>query len=175
MSTSIDTSQLAKLARIFTLETRTKILAKAGARMGAVAESVIPDYPAASGKPRPKIYLRASATDGSLFYSAFESQAQQGKVFSLIAEGKVPYTRTGTLGRSITSAISDLTGSSVTVKIGTAMTYASLVIGNDEQQDDYHKGTWWQLEKVMIDNAALIEAEGNKALTRGIEQELKNI
>lgn len=174
---TIDTSALIRASRIFSEETRKKILAKAGKRMGVAAESFVPNYPIASGKPRPKIYLRTSAVDGSLFYSAFESQAQQGKVFSLINEGKVPYKRTGTLGRSITSGIdpSSLTGSSVTVRIGTAIKYAPLVIGDDAQQDPYFKGIWWQLNKVMEDNQDAIEAEGEKALNAGIEQELRDV
>ncbi len=170
---TIDTSALLKAARIFSIETRKKILAQAGKRMGVAAESVIPDYPAQPNKARPKIYMR-SAADGSLYYSAFESQAQQGKVFSLINEGKVPYVRSGTLGRSITSGISDLTGSSVTVRIGTAIKYAPLVIGDDTQRDSYFD-YWWQLNKVMQDNQTLIEGEGQKALTSGIEQELRDI
>lgn len=171
---SIDTSALLKASKIFSEETRRKVLAQAGKRMGVAAESVIPDYPAPSGRPRPKIYTRQRA-DGSTYLSAFKSQAQQGKVFSLIKAGDVPYERSGTLGRSITSGISDLTGSSVTVKIGTAVTYAPPVIGDDSQQDPYFKGVWWQLSAVMADNQTKIEAEGQKALLKGIEQELKDI
>lgn len=163
-----------KAARIFSVETRQKILAQAGKRMGVAAESVIPVYPPASGKPRPKIYTR-TRKDGSTYLSAFASQAEQGKVFSLIDEGKIPYPRSGILGRSITSAISDLTGSSVTVRIGTAISYAPLVIGDDDQQAAYHKGTWWQLSAVMAENTAIIETAGNQALTKGVEQELKDI
>lgn len=171
---SVDTSQLEKMVHIFSVDTRKKILAQAGKRMGVAAESVVPDYPPPSGKPRPKIYLRTSAKDGSLFYSAFESQAQQGAVFALINAGKIPYTRSGLLGRSITSAISDLTGESVTVSIGTSVTYAPLVIGDDSQQAAYHKGTWWQLNVVMADNTDLIEREGEQALAKGVELELKS-
>lgn len=171
---TVDTTALAKLARVFSVETRQKILAQAGRRMGAKAESLVPEYPVASGKPRPKIYTRTRA-DGSTYLSAFKSQKQQGKVFSLIKEGKVPYVRTGLLGRSITSAISDLTGSSVTVRIGTAIKSAPLVIGNDEEQAVYHRGTWWQLEKVMADNNDAIISEGEQALNQGIEQELKKL
>jgi len=171
---TVDTSELDRLAKIFTVDVRKKILAQAGKRMGVAAESFIPDYPPQPNKPRPKIYLRTSAKDGSLFYSAFQSQAQQGKVFSLIKSGNVPYTRSGLLGRSITSGISQLTGSAVTVTIGTAVKYAPAVIGNDLQRDSYFD-YWWQLYKVMEDNQQAIEAEGQKALTAGIEQEIKGI
>jgi hypothetical protein len=169
---TIDTSQLVKLATVFSVDTRKKILAAAGKRMGVAAESVVPQYPKPSGKSLPKIYLRTSAKDGSLFYSAFESQAQQGKVFALLKAGNIPYRRTGTLGRSITSAISNLTGSSVTVKIGTTIAYAERVIGDDSQQSAYHKGHWWQLHAIMADNTATIEQEGQQALADGIEKEL---
>lgn len=171
-SSSINTSALKKLASVFSEDTRKRILAAAGKRMGVAAESFIPDYPPASGKPRPKIYTR-TRKDGSTYLSAFKSQAQQGKVFSLIKQGDIPYTRTGLLGRSITSGIDNLTASSVTVKIGTAIKYAPLVIGDDTQQDAYHKGTWWQLVKVMEQHQTEIEAEGQKALVAQIEKELK--
>lgn len=171
---AIDTSPLLKAARIFSEATRKKILAYAGKRMGVAAESVIPPYPPASGKPRPKIYTRTRA-DGSTYLSAFKNQAQQGAVFALINAGKVPYVRTGLLGRSFTSAISDLTGSSVTVRVGTAVTYAPLVVGGDSQQSPYFSGTWWQFPQVMEDNRAAIEGEGQKALNQGVEQELKNL
>lgn len=172
---TIDTSPLLKAgARVFSVDTRKKILAAAGKRMGVAAESVIPEYPPASGKPRPKIYTRTRA-DGSTYLSAFKNQAQQGAVFALVNAGKVPYPRTGTLGRSITSGISDLTGSSVTVRIGTSVNYAPLVIGDDSQQSPYFAGVWWQLEKVMQDNQTKIEAEGNKALLSGVERELKDL
>jgi hypothetical protein len=171
---TIDTSALLKAGRLFSVETRKKILAYAGKRMGVAAESVVPDYPSPSGKPLAKFYLR-SAADGSLYHSKFESQAQQGKVFSLVKAGEIPYPRSGALGRSITSAISDLTGESVTVKTGTALKHAPLVIGDDTEQSAYHKGHWWQLHAVMAENAAAIEAEGNKALAAGVEQELKGL
>ena len=58
--------------------------------------------------------------------------------------------------------------------IGTAVQYAPAVIGNDSQQDPYFD-YWWQLEAVMKDNQQAIEAEGQKALVAGIEQELKDL
>jgi hypothetical protein len=157
---SIDTSPLLKAARIFSEETRKKILAAAGKRMGVAAESVIPEYPVASGKPRPKIYTRTHA-DGTTYLSAFKNQAQQGKVFALINAGKIPYVRTGLLGRSFTS-------------VGTTIKYAPLVVGDDSQQSAYHRGTWWQLPQVMADNRDKIESEGQRFLADGIAKELKS-
>lgn len=171
---AIDTSPLLKAAKVFSVETRKKILAAAGKRMGVAAEAQIPEYPPASGKPRPKIYQRQRA-DGSTYLSAFKNQAQQGAVMALVNAGKVPYVRTGLLGRSFTSAIEDLTGSSVTVKVGTVVKHAPLVVGGDGQQAAYHKGTWWQFPQVMEDNRGKIEGEGQKALNQGVEQELKNL
>lgn len=171
---TVDTTALTKLARVFSVETRKRILAEAGKRMGVKAESLIPSYPSPSGEPLPQIYRRTAA-DGTTYISAFKSQKQQGKVFALIKEGKIPYKRSGGLGRSITSAISNLTGSSVTVRIGTALKYAPLVIGDVDQQSLYHYDTWWRLNEVMEENTDAIEAEGQRALDDGIEQELKTL
>lgn len=170
---AIDATPLLRCARIFSVETRKRILAVAGKRMGVAAEAAVPEYPRPSGKPLPGIYTR-TRKDGTSYQSKFKSAAMQGKVFSLIAEGKIPYTRSGLLGRSITSAISDLTGSSVTVKTGTTVRYAPLVIGDDGIQAPYHSGVWWQLHKVMEQNRNTIEGEGQKSLTDGVAKELKS-
>ena len=171
---AIDTTQLAKLARVFSVDTRKKILTAAGKRMGVAAESVVPPYPPASGKPLPKIYNR-QRKDGSSYLSKFKNAAMQGAVFALVNAGKIPYKRTGMLGRSITSGIADLTGSSVTVKIGSALKFAPLVIGDDTQQAPYHKGTWWQLNVVMTDNTKKIEGEGQAALNAEVQREINGL
>jgi len=175
---AIDTAPLLKAAKIFSEATRQKILAVAGKRMGVAAESFVPDDPPPSGKPLPKIYTRDTVAGKKVapYKSKFKSDKQAYYViFVLGKEGKIPYKRTLLLGRSITSAISDLTGSSVTVRTGTAVKYAPLVIGDDTQQSHYHKDHWYQLNKVMADNTPAIEAEGQKALTAGVEQELKGL
>ncbi len=175
---AIDTSPLLKAARIFSEETRKKILAAAGKRMGVAAESFIPDYPQPSRKPLAKFYTRTTVAGKTVspYKSKFKSDKQAYYVlFVLSKENRIPYKRTGLLGRSITSAISDLTGSSVTVRIGTAIKSAPLVIGADDQQSNYHRDHWWQLHKVMAENQDAIQNEGQKALTAGVEQELKGL
>ncbi len=177
-NSSVDTSALIRAAKIFSEGTRKKILAQAGKRMGVAAESFIPDYPAPSGKPLEKFYTRTEAFGKPTkpYLSKFKSDKQAYYVlFVLGAKGKIPFKRTGLLGRSITSAISDLTGESVTVRIGTAAKSAPLVIGNDEEQSNYHKDHWWQLNKEMEKHKEEIEAEGQKALTAGIEKEIDDI
>ncbi len=175
---SVDTSALIRASKIFSTETRQKILAKAGKRMGAAAESFVPDYPPPSGKPLEKFYTRTEAFGRPTkpYLSKFKSDKQAYYVlFVLGKNGKIPYKRSGLLGRSITSAISDLTGESVTVTIGTAIKGAPYVIGDDDAQSNYHKDHWWQLHAVMAEHSDEIEAEGQKALLSGIEQELKDI
>jgi hypothetical protein len=174
---TIDTSPLEKLARVFSVETRKKILAQAGKRMGVAAESVVPDYPSPSGNELPKFYTRDTVAGKKVtpFKSKFKSAAQAYKVLKLGEEGKIPTQRSGTLGRSIISAIAELTGESVTIKTGTAVKYGPLVIGDDGEQSNYHADTWWQLHAVMAENSAMIEAEGNQALADGVAQELKSL
>lgn len=174
---TIDTSALLKAGHVFSTETRKKILAAAGKRMGVAAESFIPDYPAPSGKELDKVYTRDTVAGKKVrpFKSKFKSQAQAYYVvFVLGMSGKIPSQRSGALGRSITSAITELTGSSVTVKTGTALKYAPRVIGDDDEQSNYHKDHWWQLHKELADNREAIEAEGNRALLDGVKQELDN-
>jgi hypothetical protein len=175
---SVDTKPLEKASKIFSAETRKRLLAAAGKRMGAAAESVIPDYPEPSVNPLEKFYTRTTAFGKPTkpYQSKFKSDKQAYYVlFVLSKEGKIPYQRTGLLGRSITSAISNLTGESVTVTIGTAVKSAPLVIGDDDQQSHYHKGHWWQLHAVMDENSEMIQAEGAKSLLEGIEQEVDKL
>lgn len=172
----IDVEPVMRLARIFSYATRKKLLEAAGKRMGAKAESFVPDYPKASGKPLPKIYTRDTVAGKKVspFKTKFKTAGQAYFVLKLGEKGGIPYQRSGLLGRSITSAISDLTGSSVTVRTGTALRYAPLVIGDDKTQSNYHKKTWWQLHSVMEANRPAIEAEGQKTLLQGVEKELNS-
>lgn len=146
-----------------------RLLAYVGRRIGIAAESVVPEYPLVSGKPLPKIYQRRRK-DGTTYLSKFKSQKQQGKVFMLLKQGKIPYRRTGQLGRSITSAIKELTNASVSVVIGTNTPYAPYVIGDDNEQALYHKGVWWQLVKVIERELPVINAEAQKATVDGIRR-----
>lgn len=117
----------------------------AGRAAGVAAESVIPDYPVASGKPLAVFYDRISIVDGRAFKSKFSSLKQQRYVLSLAARGMIPYRRTGTLGRSITSDIENASPGGVTVKVGTNKSYAPYVISK-YSQSKYHAGTWWVLD-----------------------------
>jgi len=170
---NIDLAPLLKLAKVFSPATRQRILGVVGKRVGAAMESVIPDYPPPSGKPLPKIYTRRRA-DGSSYLSAFKSMAQQRKVFALLKQGAIPFKRTGLLGRSFTSTITELLPSSVTITLGTAIKYAPLVVGDDTQQALYHKGHWWQLIVVMQSNQALFETEATQTLAKEVAKELKS-
>lgn len=117
-----------------------------GKRIGATAESLIPDYPPASGRPLPKIYM----LDGQL--SKYKSRKQRAFVAINIANGKLktPYPRTGKLGQSIQAGEPRIEGDNLIVPIGTNREYAPLVIGDDSQQSKYHAETgWWQLPKVI--------------------------
>jgi hypothetical protein len=125
---------------------RNKALLYAGKIAGIRAEQISGDsmYPTPSGKPLALWYDRTSKK-GIAFKSKFKSQKQQGKVFALIAEGAIPYARTGRLGASMTSdayVIDD----GVAVRVGTNRPGAAYVIGDDEEQSAYHKGTWPQLQ-----------------------------
>src|SRR5258705_9532753 len=76
------------------------VLYAVGAKVGVAAESVVSDYPQPSGKPLAEYYTRTSKRTGKQFKSKFKSAKQQGYVFYLLRAGKIPYRRTGQLGRS---------------------------------------------------------------------------
>ena len=119
------------------------VLYAVGAKVGVAAESVVSDYPAPSGKPLAEYYTRTSKRTGKTFKSKFKSAAQQGYVFHLLRAGKLPYRRSGQLGRSITSKVVEATASSVSVAVGTNLSYAKYVIGTpSEGQNAYFAGVW---------------------------------
>jgi hypothetical protein len=186
------TSPLESLLNMFRPETIQSALYAAGIKMGVVAEKQVSPYPPQSHAPLPKKYLRSSIVDGELFYSKFESQRHQGKVFSLIAAGVIPYRRTGQLGRSITSDVTGVSPVDVTVSIGTNTDYAPLVIGDPEtQQSPYHRGVttqgmdfktrtagayqmgaWTPLQVDMERGQEVIQAAGIDALIAALTKEL---
>jgi len=102
------------------------------------AHEQIPPYPGASGEPYP-----------------FKSRRQYLFVLLSILEGsmRVPYRRSGTLGRTITDKVQKV-GRDWVGTVGTDTVYAPWVISVEEvgsrgPQSQYHKGTWWTLQEVI--------------------------
>lgn len=142
-------------------------LEAAGRAGGVAAESVVSPYPVASGKPLTVFYTRVSAVDGKTYQSKFKSLKQQRYVFSLLARGLIPTRRTGTLGRSITSDISDLSPEGVTIRTGTNVNYAPFVI-DKYRQSRYHMGTWTPLQDDIERGQPVITQAANAAFIRKI-------
>ena len=150
---------LKQLADQYGIVGQTDAAYRAGQKAAARMEQAVSPYPTASGKPLPLIYTRTSTAKkhyrpskgapfrepGETFQSKFKSAAQQGAVFVKVSDGLVPYRRTGTLGKSITSVVEKQTGR-ILMKIGTSVPYASLIIGSKDIQALYHQGTWTPLE-----------------------------
>lgn len=156
---------LIKVGQLFGGAVLTPIMLKSGQVAGVAAESFVSPYPQASGKPLAKFYTR-TRRDGSTYKSKFKSMKQQRFVMGLAAQGKIPYKRTGTLGRSITSEAQNATANSVDVVIGSNRKHAPFVIGQPPIQSHYHMGTWTPLETDITRNVSKIaDAFGRAALT----------
>ena len=87
------------------------------------------------------------------------------------------YTRTGYLGRSLTSMVGSapdaasevqVVGKNVQGIVGTNVVYAPQVIG--PSQGPAFRGRWWQLEESVLSHKAQIEAEFNEATKLIVEQ-----
>lgn len=140
------------------------IMLKAGRAAGVAAESAVSPYPAQAHKPLPLYYTR-QRKDGTTYKSKFKTMKQQGKVMSLAKSGAIPYKRTGTLGRSITSEAQNATANGVDVVIGTNRKYAPFVIGAPPVQNFLHQGVWTPLETDIARNVNTIaDAFGRAAL-----------
>jgi hypothetical protein len=113
-------------------------------------------YPPASHRPQPP-----------------RNRKQQIKLIMLAKEGKIPYRRTGNLGRAWTTDVSETTGglegtvgNSVVSPEGTR--YGPLVEGASTQTE-YHRGTW-QTDQMAIDrNAGAITDDFADAIARALE------
>lgn len=166
----LDTTTLDKLMHLFRPETIQRILAFTAKRTGAAAESVVPPYPKASGKALTKFYTRDTVAGKKVspFKSKFKTQGQAFKVLKLGEAGKIPYRRSGQLGKSIVSKTIEITSSHALIATGTSLIGARQVIGDDGEQSMYHRDTWWQLHRVLSDNAPKVQAESQKALNQAV-------
>lgn len=141
-----------------------------GERVGVKAEGLVSEYPPASGKPLPVYYTRQRA-DGTAFLSKFKTLRQQRKVMMLIKEGKVPYKRTGTLGKSITSSARIIGVGVVDVSVGSNLDYALRVIDRDTQSH-YHAGTWTPLQDDIENGLGELSATAQSSVKRWVERRL---
>lgn len=161
-----------KMINVLSNSSLAGIMAFTGKAVGVAAESVVSEYPEASGKPLAAVYTRTNAK-GETYQSKFKTLRQQRKVMALASEGKIPYRRTGGLGRSITSDIANLTPVSVDVLIGSSWKDAFLVIGTPaEGQSMYHQGTWQPLQTDIDNNAAKLNTVAQKAFGQAIRAAL---
>ena len=147
-SFTLDISQadtlLKNVASLFTPQVADELFLNAGKATGVAAEGLVSPYPPASGNPLPLWYTR-TRPDGTSYQSKFKSLKQQRYVMSLVANGKVPYRRTGQLGKSIVSKAAIAGNSLVIVSIGSNLTYAPYVI-DLQIQSHYHLGTWTPIQ-----------------------------
>lgn len=137
---------LERLRSLMEGDARRDALLYIGRRVGVAAEGYGRAYPErVEGVPLPKIYKTAKGVP-----TAFKSLKQQRKVFSLIAAGKVPRTRTGHLGNSITSDVAT-DGDGVLISVGSKLDYAKYVIGGADQ-NKYLASLGWQSLPAAIDD-----------------------
>lgn len=146
------------------------LLLYVGQRIGVAAEEKVSAYPAPSGNALPLYYTR-QRKDGSTFKSKFKSLAQQRKVMSLVKQGKVPYRRTGTLGKSLTSAVNIAAYGVADVRIGSNLDYAPYVI-DKERQSHYHMGTWNTIQDDIEGALGELSAVGVRAVVTWVNRRL---
>lgn len=148
LDTSAADALLTNVASIFTPAAADDILLTAGRAVGVVAEGLVSPYPPASGNALPLWYPRVRQfSDGTseTYLSKFKSLKQQRKVMMLVKFGKVPYRRSGQLGRSILSAARVSGTGLVIVAVGSNLAYAPYVI-DKIMQSHYHLGTWTPIQ-----------------------------
>lgn len=161
-----------KYKQVFGRENLSAILLDAGKYAGVIAEGIVEEYPRATGKPLVKHYRR-TRKDGTSYMSKFKSARQQGYVFALAAKGKIPYRRTGQLGRSITSS-ADLSGNAVITRVGTNNRAAPYVIGNSPRpQSAYHRGNWTPLTSSIRTGLPRINRAFEERMQKNIREGLR--
>lgn len=172
---------LRRAERTFSLEEATNILRVAGERVGIAAEGFVQDslYPPASGKALPLYYTRQRVSDGPNwkkgddYRSKFISAAQQRLVMRLAKAGKIPYRRTGQLGRSILSKVAVDAPGAVSIRVGSNLAYAPYVI-DQFLQSHYHLGTWPVIQHQLSDHLGALAKVGTDAAAREVQRRLGN-
>lgn len=142
-----------------------------GKKVGVAAEETAIVYPLQSGKPLPLFYDRIDA-QGRKYKSKFKNMRQQRKVMGLIAKGKVPYRRTGLLGRTVTSDVLEATPSSATVGVGTNDRKARYVVDKDDQSF-YHKGHWATVQDNLAADQPRLQVVAGNAFVKEIRKKVE--
>lgn len=180
MPFDLDLSQatplLANVRAVFTPQVADTMLLTAGRKVGVAAEGLVSPYPTASGNPLPIYYTREHVSGplkGQPFQSKFKSQAQQRLVMALVAKGKVPYRRTGQLGRSILSKAALAGASVVIVSIGSNLAYAPYVI-DKIMQSHYHMGTWTPIQDDIQRGLPKLAAVAVKSIVNDVNKRVGN-
>lgn len=145
---------------------QTQVMGAAGRAAGVSAEGFVSPYPLASGKPLAKWYTRTDK-QGKTYQSKFKSLKQQRYVLALAARGAIPYRRTGTLGKSITSDVENATADGVTVRVGSNYKGAPYVIDR-YRQSHYHTGTWATIQDDIEAHLPEISQAANQAAAKEI-------
>lgn len=176
MPFDLDLSQvnplLANVRSVFTPAATTDILLNAGRKVGVAGEGLVSPYPRASGNPLPLWYTRQRA-DGTTYKSKFKSMKQQRKVMMLAKQGKIPYRRSGQLGKSILSrATADGTGA-VIVAIGSNLTYAPYVI-DAILQSHYHMVNWQTIQADIAKGLSQLTNVTVKSIVNDINKRISN-
>lgn len=134
-------AQMTKIENDFGIDVLTNAMVRAGNEAAVVLEEGISPYPETTGNELPLFYVR-TRKDGTTYRSKFKNKKQQAKVMQLARDGKIPYKRTGTLGKSITTQVKKAGRGKVRISIGSDRDYAPYVIGDDQEQSHYHRGNW---------------------------------
>ena len=133
---------LKKASNILSEKEMSKMLLYLGDVVGTYGEGLEREYPPDPGGRELTLYYPRVDANGRMYLSKFKSLAQQRKVFWLGNRNKIPYKRTGTLGKSITHQVVQV-DNGVAVSVGTNLFYAPVVIGPKLVQSHYHIVTGW--------------------------------
>lgn len=161
------------LSDTFGITAATEILLIAADKVGAVAEGLISDYPRQTHKPLPVFYDRQNVK-GEPIRSKFKTLRQQRKVMALASEGKIPYGRTGTLGKSMTHSIPQVVALGVVeTRIGSKLNYAPYVI-DLVMQSHYHKGNWTPIQMDLYNGFQRLSIVAARAVVNEVNRRLKH-
>jgi hypothetical protein len=149
----------------------TDVMYAVGKKVGVAAEETAIVYPLQSGKPLPLFYTR-KRPDGTTYKSKFKNMRQQRKVMGLIAKGKVPYRRTGLLGRTVTSDVLEATPNGATVGVGTNDQKAKYVVDADNQSF-YHKGHWTTIQDNLANDQTRLQTVAGNTFVREIRKRVE--
>ena len=171
--------QSAALAKLANPSQQQLIINRLVEKVAVTGQSLVSDPPVPTRAPLPERYER-TAVDGSTYLSKFKTEKQQKFFFGVVVKkGFTPYKRGRGLSEQLTAQLGLLpyrierNSQKYTIIWGVDASYAELVVGDESEQAEYHKGVWTPLVDDIASDKAI--ATYQQVFTSGLQDAVDSL